>query len=126
VVVSAQKPPSPATWPAYPHFSRHSCWSRPFLKGEVPSVERNAPSYVPPRPAHPIPPREIARRLLARFGDRRFLRSIAFSPAPPAVGRRVHVLYAGGHPPADALQAHISVPAANERAQPRHPTTGRT
>jgi hypothetical protein len=87
----------------------------------VPSVERNAPSYTPPRRAHPIPPREIARRFLAHFGDRRYLRSITFSPAPPAVGRRVHVLYAGGHPPADALQARISVPAANERTEPRHP-----
>jgi len=120
--IPADRPPSPATWPAYPHFSQHSCWARPFLKGEVPSVERNAPSYAPAPRAQPIPPREIARRFLARFGDRRYLRSITFSPAPPAVGRRVHVLYAGGHPPADALQAHISVPAANERAQPRHPS----
>jgi hypothetical protein len=125
VALSAQKPPSPATWPAYPHFSPHSCWARPFLKGVVHSVEGDAPSYAPAPRAHPISPRAIARRFLARFGDRRYLRSITFSPAPPAVGRRVHVLYAGGHPPADALQAHISVPAANERAQPRHPGHGR-
>jgi hypothetical protein len=122
VVVPAEKPPSPATWPAYPHFSRQSCWARPFLKGVVHSVESNAPSYAPKPPAHPVPPREIARRFLARFGDPRYLRSITFSPAPPAVGRRVHVLYAGGHPPTDALQAHISVPAANARTEPQHPT----
>ena len=122
VSIPADKPPSPASWPAYPHFSHHSCWARPFLKGVVHSVESNAPSYAPPPRAHPIAPREIARRFLARFGDRRYLRSITFSPAPAAVGRRVHVLYAGGHPPRDALQAHISVPAANERAEPRHPS----
>lgn len=83
---------------------------------------RSAPSYAPTRPSHPIPPKEIARRFLARFGDPRYIRSITFRPAPPAVGSRVHVLYAGGHPPADALQAHISVPAANEQAQPPHPS----
>ncbi|HEU5244865.1 MAG TPA: hypothetical protein VFU33_10735 [Gaiellaceae bacterium] len=123
--IPADAPPSPATWPAYPRFSHHSCWARPFGKGVVHSVESNAPSYPPAPRAHPIPPKKIARRFLARFGDRRYLRSVTFSPAPPAVGRRVHVLYAGGHPPRDALEAHISVPAANERAEPRHPSHAR-
>lgn len=125
VSIPADRPPSPATWPAYPRFSHHSCWARPFLKGVVHSVESNAPSYAPAPRAHPIPSREVARRFLARFGDRRYLRSITFHPAPAAVGRRVHVLYAGGHPPRDALQAHISVPAANARTEPRHPSPAR-
>lgn len=107
VGVPADRPPSPATWPAYPRFSRHSCWTRPFLEGETPSVERVAPSYAPAPRAHPLPPATVAKRLLARLGDRRYVRAIRFAPAPAAVGRRVHVLYAGGHPPADALTATV-------------------
>jgi hypothetical protein len=55
----------------------------------------------------------VTRRLLARLGDRRYVRSIKLSPAPSAVGSRVHVLYAGGHPPAGALQAKIVVRGVN-------------
>lgn len=122
VAVAAERPPSPATWPAYPRLSQHSCWGRPFLKGSVPRVDRVAPSFAPAPRAHPTPPAVIARRFLARFGDRRYLRSITFSPALPAVGSRVHVYYWGGHPPADALQAKIAPPAANTRSESQHPS----
>lgn len=120
VKITAEKPPSPASWPAYPHFSQPSCWGRPFGAAE-PIVDRVAPSYLPAPRAHPIPPTTVARRLLARFGDRRYIRSITFAPAPPAVGSRVHVLYAGGHPPADALKATIVAPEANANSG-NHPT----
>ncbi len=117
--IPAAKPPSPATWPAYPHFSQPSCWARPFLGGEIARVERVAPSYAPARRAHPIPPATVADNILARLGDKRYVHKITFAPAPPAVGRRVHVLYAGGHPPADALTATI----VSSGSQPlQHPT----
>jgi hypothetical protein len=112
--IPPDNPPSPATWPKYPRFSQHSCWARPFLKGEIPKVESVAPSYATAPPAHPLSPQEVAKRLLSRLGDRRYVHSITFTPAPKAVGSNVHVLYAGGHPPADAVKATIVDPAANE------------
>jgi hypothetical protein len=121
VAVSAHGPPSPTTWPAYPRFSHHSCWTRPFLRGEVPRVYRVAPSYAPALRSHPIPPATVARRLLARLGDRRYVHSIAFAPASSAVGPAVHVLYAGGHPPKDSLKATI-LPLNTQWVRRRHPT----
>src|SRR6476620_1728461 len=47
IEIPADEPPSPATWPTYPHFSQHSCWARPFLSGTVQKVEGFAPSYAP-------------------------------------------------------------------------------
>lgn len=120
VSIAADKPPSPTTWPAYPHFSQHSCWTRPFLGGEVGRVERVAPSYAPAPRAHPIASAIVAKRILARLGDDRYVHSITFKPAPPAVGSRVHVLYAGGHPPADALTA--TVVASDSRPLNGHPS----
>lgn len=124
VSLGIRKPPSPTTWPAYPHFSHHSCWTRPFIRGSVPTVEQVAPSYAPAPRSQPIPPAVVAQRLLARFGDRRYIHSITFAPAPPAVGSRVHVYYAGGHPPRDALTATV----VSSGAQPPsgHPTPTQT
>ena len=80
-----------------------------------------APSYLPATHSHPIPPATIAGRLLSRLGDRRYVHSITFAPASPAVGHAVHVLYAGGHPPRDALRATI-LPLDTQWAKRRHPT----
>jgi len=113
--IPADKPPSPATWPAYPRFSQHSCWGRPFQKGDRPVTMRQAPSYAPARRAHPTPPAEIVQRFLARFGDRRYIHSITLGSPPPAVGANIHALYADGHPPADALEAFVHAPLASER-----------
>ena len=124
VTIAADKPPSPATWPAYPHFSQHSCWTRPFLGGEVGRVERVAPSYAPARRAHPIAPATVAKRILSRLGDNRYVHSITFKPAPPAVGSRIHVLYAGGHPPTDALTA--TVVSSDSRPPSDHATPAQT
>lgn len=110
VPVSANAPPSPTTWPAYPHFSHHSCWTRPFLRGELKIVERVAPSYAPAPRAHPIPPATVARRLLARLGDRRYVHSISFAPAS----------LARSHPPKDALEATIG-PLYTQMARNSHP-----
>jgi hypothetical protein len=120
VSLGVPKPPSPNTWPAYPHFSHHSCWTRPFIRGSLPTVERVAPSYAPAPRSRAIAPAVVAQRLLARFGDRRYIRSITFAAAPPAIGSRVHVYYAGGHPPTDALTATVH----SDGAQPPsgHPT----
>ena len=121
IAISADPPPSPATWPTYPHFSHHSCWARPYLSGTVHDVEGFAPSYRPAPPAHPIAPAVVAKRILARLDDRRYVRSIELTPAHPAVGSARRTLYAGGTPPADALQAKIVAPDASANLG-RHPT----
>lgn len=72
---------------------------------------RVAPSYAPARRSHPIPPATVARRLLSRFGDRRYVRSISFAPAS----------LTKGHPPKDALEATIS-PLYTQMAENSHPT----
>jgi hypothetical protein len=59
-----------------------------------------------------VNPKVIVRRLLARLGDRRYIRTIKLAPAPPATGSRLHAFYAGAHPPSDALWATIVAPAA--------------
>jgi hypothetical protein len=116
IVVPQQNPPSPATWPAYPKLSKHSCWGRPSDKGAP--IERSAPSFGmrPTEPMAsiepPIAPRLIARRLLARLGDHRYIRSIDLTPAPPATGGRLRSYYAGARPPRGALWATIDAPAA--------------
>jgi hypothetical protein len=84
-------------------------------------VEQVAPSYAPAPRSHPIPPATVARRLLARLGDRRRVHSITFSLARPVVGHAVHVLYAGGRPPKDALKATIG-PLYVQMARNSHPT----
>jgi hypothetical protein len=121
VSIATDLPPTPATWPKYPHFSQHSCWARPFEAGTVHRVEGFAPSYRPAPPAHPTPPAVVVHGLLARLGDRRYVRSIELSPAHPAVGSARRTLYAGGQPPADALQAKIVVPDASANLG-RNPT----
>jgi hypothetical protein len=122
--VSTETPPSPATWPPYPRFSRGSCWARPFLKGDVPTVLQVAPSY-PISRRRPVPRGTVAHRLLVRFGDQRYIRAIRFGHAPPAVGKRVHVLYAGGHPPRAALVATI-VTAHGEPVEVNAPSPGQS
>lgn len=82
---------------------------------------RVAPSYAPAPRSHPIPPATVARRLLARLGDRRYVHSITFALAAPAVGHAVHVLYAGGRPPKDALKA--TVVSSDSALAHRHPTS---
>ena len=124
--IPADKPLSPAAWPKYPHFSQHSCWGRPIWPPprrptRLPEMQV-APSYAPPRRAHPTPPREIVRRFLARFGDQWYIHSITLGKPPPAIGTNIHVLYAGGHPPADALEAFVHAPLANDRNEGPHPT----
>jgi hypothetical protein len=107
VSIPADLPPSPATWPKYPHFSRHSGWGRPGAFGKHPRalLTRLAPSYAPPARAHPIPPAVVARRLLARLGDGRYVRAIRFLSALPEAGN--HIPHADDRPPADVLKAEI-------------------
>jgi hypothetical protein len=63
----------------------------------------------------------VAKRILARLGDRRYVQSIVLAPAHPAVGSARHTLYAGGHPPANALRATIVAPDASADLG-NHPT----
>lgn len=94
----------------------------------MPRPIRFAPSFAVSPPAHASPPAALAQRLLAHLGDRRYVRAVTFSPAPPATGSRVHVLYAGGHPPSDALQAHVlvrdQVPASDRHPSPAESVDG--
>ncbi|HEY2354628.1 MAG TPA: hypothetical protein VGH79_07015 [Gaiellaceae bacterium] len=79
IAIAADKPPSPATWPKYPHFSsQRSCVGRPVPSGNRPGEQQYAPSYAPALRTLRTPPAEIARRFLARFGDRRYIHSITF------------------------------------------------
>jgi hypothetical protein len=124
--ISADLPPSPTTWPPYPHLSQHSCWQRPIWPTprhatRLPEIQA-APSYAPAPQAHPTPPAAIFHRFLARFGDRRFVRSLTLSTPPPAHGSNVHVYYANGHPPADALGVDIHAPRANDANDSGRPT----
>jgi hypothetical protein len=119
IAISADLPPAPTTWPKYPHFSRHSCWGRPFM-GDIHRISQIAPSYAPTPRTHPIAPAGVARRLLARLGDRRYVHAIRFWPAHP---KHVRSWYAGGGPPAGALRARIIAPAAKT---PDHPSPERS
>ncbi len=123
VAIAADLPPSPTTWPKYPHFSRHSCWGRLFPSGvKRRSLAGAAPSYAPALRAHATPPVEIVQRFLARFGDRRYIRSITLGPSPAAIGTTIRAYFGDSHPPADALHAYIHAPLANYEDQAPHAT----
>ncbi len=123
VGIAADRPPSPATWPKYPHFSQHSCWGRPLPSGvKRRSLAGAAPSYAPAPRAHATPPVEIVRRFLARFGDRRYIRSITLGPSPAAIGTKTPTVFGDSRPPADALHAYIHAPLANYKNQAPHAT----
>lgn len=102
--VPADLPPSPSTWPPYPAFSQHSCWTRPYGF----PVGAGAPSYAPATTTQPATPAEIVQRLLARFGDRRFIRQIEIGPM---TAKELHQNFSRRfHPPSDLLWANIVVP----------------
>jgi hypothetical protein len=123
VAIRADLPPSPATWPKYPHFSQHSCWGRPFPSGvKHRSLAGAAPSYAPALHAHTTPPAQIVRRFLARFGDRRYIRSITLGPSRVADGTTTRAYFGDSHPPAAALHAFIHAPLANYVNQAPHAT----
>jgi hypothetical protein len=109
ITVPADKPPSPGSWSADPSFSARSCWTRPFGNG----VMRAAPSATLPLSTKAIAPAEIVRRLLARLGDRRFIRRVEIGPPPPITLQHLRAYYAGARAPSDALWAYISAPAAS-------------
>jgi hypothetical protein len=81
-----------------------------------------APSYAPRPTAHPTPPRELVRRVLARFGDRSFVRRVKLGPPPPVTLMHLHGWYADARPPRDALWAYVAAPAAVTTPPPEHPT----
>lgn len=107
-VIPAELPPSPTTWPQYPRFSQHSCWAAPDRRG----VLRTAPSYLPSPERPHLRPAEIARRFLARFGDRRYIHSLAFTSALPAYLKDPSFDF---HPPPDGLNVLVDAPLANDR-----------
>lgn len=110
VLIAADLPPAPSTWGSYPKFSRHSCWSRPGAH----VVARSAPSAPALRTAHPTPPAELVRRLLARFADRALIRRIEIGPPPPR--GKIKGFFAGKRLPKDALWAYVSAPKASQVA----------
>jgi hypothetical protein len=83
-------------------------------------VTQVAPSYAPRRTAHPTPPREILRRVLARFGDRSLVRRVELGPPPPVTFMHLKGWFNDKRPPRDALWAYIAAPAA-VRTLPEHP-----
>jgi hypothetical protein len=118
--VPAALPGSPGGWPAYPSFPAASCWTRPFGGG---APLRSAPSS--PLPAHQahVPPAELVRRLLSRFGDRRYVLHVQLAPPPPITLQHLRGYFAGARPPANALWAFVSAPAATQ-ILPAHPSPG--
>jgi hypothetical protein len=101
-------PPSPASWPDYPSFSPASCWTRPFGEG----VMRSAPSFAA-RPGAKTAPAELVRDLLARLGDRRYVKRIEIGAPPPVTLQHIRGYFAGERPPANAHWAYIAAPAAS-------------
>lgn len=106
--IAPQAPPTPATWPAYPHFPQHSCWTRP--SSSATRVLRSAPSYFSARHGKATPPAAIVRRVLARFGDRTYVRGIKIGAPPPR--SKLKGFFPGERPPGDALWAYIDAPYA--------------
>jgi hypothetical protein len=66
-------------------------------------------------------PAVIVRRLLARLGDRRFVRRIELGRPPAMTLQHLRTYYAGTRPPDNALWAYISAPDASARLS-AHPT----
>jgi hypothetical protein len=106
--VRAELPPSPDTWPHYPTFPASSCWTRPFGGGRPLEA---APSE--PVESNPTPPgaKELVRRLVTRFGDRRFVKRIEIASPPPITLQHLRGYFAGVRPPADAVWAYVAAPA---------------
>jgi hypothetical protein len=102
VTVPADQPPSAASWPPYPAFDRRSCWTRRIEGAPL----RAAPSSVPP--ATGLAPTTIAELVLARFGDRRYIRHVAIGPPPPVALEHLRGYFAGVRPPANARWAYVS------------------
>ena len=110
VRVAAATPPSPATWPSYPRFPAGPCWTRPFGGGRPLQA---APSYATaPRR---VAPAQLVRRILARFGDRRYVLRVELAPPPPITLEHLRGYFAGVRPPADALWAFVSAPTATRQ-----------
>jgi hypothetical protein len=111
ILIAEARPPSPSTWPTYPSFSQRSCWTRSVDRTRV---TRSAPSFVSVRSGKPTPPSEIVSRLLARFGDRRFVRAIRVGELPPR--KQTKGVFPGRRrPPGDALWAYLTVVAGEGR-----------
>jgi hypothetical protein len=110
IAITADLPPAPSTWGAYPKFLPHSCWSRPGTRG---SVTRSAPSIPALQTARPTPPAELVRRLLSRFGDRSLIHAIEIGARPPP-----RIRHPKTDPPDDALWAYISAPLAVQTSPP--------
>jgi len=113
--IAADLPPKTKTWPAYPHFSARSCWPQRMSPG----LGRLywAPSFAPRVPKTTSSPQQIAQRLLARFGDHRYIHGVRIGAAPRRfLGTKLTV-------PRDALWAYIAAPGAGiENGSVRNPT----
>ena len=109
VRISADPPPSPATWPRYPAYPSSSCWTRALGGGRPLQAAPSTPLATRPRV---VAPAEIARRLLTRLGDRRYVRRIELASPPPITLQHLRGYFAGRRPPADALWAFVAAPAA--------------
>jgi hypothetical protein len=87
-----------------------SCWTRPFGGG---APLRSAPSAPVAARASGLAPQTIVKRLLARLGDRRYVKRVVLSP-PPITLEHLRGYFAGARPPKDALWAYVAAPAATQ------------
>jgi hypothetical protein len=105
--IRAALPPSPETWPHYPTFPASSCWTRPFGGGRPLEA---APSEPVESSRTPPGAKELVRRLVTRFGDRRFVKRIEIASPPPITLQHLRGYFAGVRPPADAVWAYVAAP----------------
>ena len=115
VHIPADLPSASASWPPYPHFPTASCWARALGGGPL----RSAPSTPVTDHSQPVAPETIVKRVLARFGDRRYVLRVELGPPPPITLQHLRGYYAGVRPPKNALWAYVAAPVAT-RQLPNH------
>ncbi|HEV2592744.1 MAG TPA: hypothetical protein VGU02_12715 [Gaiellaceae bacterium] len=107
IVALAPNLPQLHGWPPYPHFPARSCWTRVSEARDIGSVG-GAPSFAP-HAAKRMAPQALADRVLAQFGDHRFVTRVQIGPVPRLV-REHNGYFHHGKPPRDAVWAWLAVP----------------
>jgi hypothetical protein len=106
VQVPVARPPAPSSWPPYPSYPSSICWVR-RIAGV--GMIRSAPSLPLRSPFLHRTAAAVAAEVLARFGDRRYVRRVVLAPVPSHARRRAKGYFAGVEPPPDARWGYISL-----------------
>lgn len=106
VRVPAALPPTPSSWPPYPSYPSAACWVR-RIAGV--GMVRSAPSLPLRLPLPHGTATAVAAGVLARLGDRRYVRRVILALVPRHARQHVKGYFAGVEPPPDARWAYISL-----------------